>query len=708
MIPVLKTGSTEQRREMLSWSVQLNVAIVLLLWIAMIALHAVGIIGGLVQVRYVYLFFLLKSLAVGLFWWTNRRQKGYMPALLINMLIDILGISWAIVVFEPMTKSLIAAYLFYVMSTTLFWGPTLGVLASVLCSSCYAAGGLAIYYKYLPRVIVGSTRFSDDTLTVMQVVTDSTLIFVFTISSALVASYFLVRFYRAEEGALESSIALDQTQKRFNEAFDNIEIGVFRIDNSGKYVSYNQAYPDIYGYTYKEMRTKGLKDLVHEDELFVSQRTMRSLFKGDPPLKPFVRKCLKKDGTVIFVETAIKAVEEEGMGILFYDCTARDVTQHEVLLRELKSSQHYLNRVFQSITDALVTADKGRNIISTNESAQKAFGYDAEEFKVIGLDDLFTEPGKAKEIVAEAGIESAFIKEVELKKKDGTTFPAELTLSAIRDPSLAIAGYVVVARDISEAKAEAAQRRQLRMKLIQSDKLATIGQLSAGVAHELNNPLTGISFSAQVLLDKIGRGISTVADKDKVERILEGTDRIQELVKNLLTFARAPKDEDTEVEEIKVAELVDESLVLTDYEIEHISASTEKNIPDGIPSIKASKNKLKQVLINLFTNACHAMAESPEKKLKIRASHDDGKVLIEVEDTGVGIPEEDISKIFEAFFTTKEVGKGTGLGLAVSSNIISEMGGSLDVESEVGVGTTFKISLPLEPPASEESKDQVK
>lgn len=226
--------------------------------------------------------------------------------------------------------------------------------------------------------------------------------------------------------------------------------------------------------------------------------------------------------------------------------------------------------------------------------------------------------------------------------------------------------------------------------LLQSEKMALMGQIVAGIAHELNNPLTIVIGNIQLMLMR-ERNEKSV---ESLSRIQDGAERASKIVKNLLTFAR---QETPERKLVSVNSIITKSIELRSYElrVSNIEVSTELN--EDLPETMADPHQLQQVFLNLIVNAEHAMIEAHSKGLlRITTRRDEGKILIFFSDDGPGIPKENLHRVFEPFFTTKAVGKGTGLGLSICQGIIGEHGGTIEVESTVGRGTTFVIELPIQ------------
>ncbi len=230
-----------------------------------------------------------------------------------------------------------------------------------------------------------------------------------------------------------------------------------------------------------------------------------------------------------------------------------------------------------------------------------------------------------------------------------------------------------------------------REQLIQSRKIASIGTLTAGIAHEINNPINNISLILESLVE--GENEMDGAERRRLyQEAMDQADRASEIVKNLLEFSRAshPRMEETRIEEV-----VDKTfrLVKNEMDLHHIRFIKEVN--SDFPPFRIDKSGLQQVLLNLFMNSIQAMENGGELKVVIRSTESDTEARIDVIDTGPGIPPEHLNQIFDPFFTTKKVGVGTGLGLSVSYNIIKKNGGRMEVDSRPGQGACFSIFLPL-------------
>lgn len=231
--------------------------------------------------------------------------------------------------------------------------------------------------------------------------------------------------------------------------------------------------------------------------------------------------------------------------------------------------------------------------------------------------------------------------------------------------------------------------KKIHGQLFRSEKLASIGKLAAGVAHEINNPLTGILTNASLLLDDLKDGDSK---KDDVQVIVNETIRCREIVKRLLDFARQTKPQKTST---NINSLIDNIVLLVRNQTSFRNVNIERVLSENIPEIMADKDQIQQVFINFVLNASDAMPNGGEIKISTRVIENGEYIEVRFADTGLGISEENKHKIFDPFFTTKE--SGTGLGLSISYGIIEQHGGTINVESELGTGTTFIVLLPIKP-----------
>jgi signal transduction histidine kinase len=255
-----------------------------------------------------------------------------------------------------------------------------------------------------------------------------------------------------------------------------------------------------------------------------------------------------------------------------------------------------------------------------------------------------------------------------------------ISLATLQSKTEETEGTLVAIEDVTE-------RVRLEDQMQQTDKLSSIGLLAAGVAHEVNTPLTGISSYSQMLMQQIPE---TDPRHQLLEKIYRQTSRASSIVNNLLNFSRVS---DARYTPINLNRVIDDTIQLLDAQLRNTQIEVVRQFADALPLAPGNAPKLQQVFMNLIINARDAMSEGG--RLEISTEANDDFVILRFRDTGVGIAPEHLSRIYDPFFTTKQIGKGTGLGLAVSYGIVQDHGGHINVESKPGEGTLFQITLPL-------------
>jgi len=383
------------------------------------------------------------------------------------------------------------------------------------------------------------------------------------------------------------------------------------------------------------------------------------------------------------IHSLVKGTEEYGKGNFGYQIKTNTHDEINVLskalenmsknlsenINDLRDSQDRYKKLVDGINDAIISIDSNRKILSWNSAAQKMFGYMFEEMIGKTINHLFAND-------ADCFSEKGDIKEGEwLFIGKNSKFQGSVKTKLLQDGSDV---QVVVISDISGQK----EKEALEKQILQSDKLATIGSLAAGVAHEINNPLANISLYSQMLMKKKDKTINS-----KLKIIFDESNRAANISKSLLEFARQSEPKLTNA---NINLEIEKALAILGHELKGVKLITSL---ENIPFILIDVEQIKQVLINLISNSIQAIEKNGE--IRIKTFIRNNFLNISISDNGCGIQPENISKIFDPFFTTKGLGEGTGLGLSICYGIIKRHNGSIDVESEVGSGTTFTIKLPL-------------
>ncbi len=362
----------------------------------------------------------------------------------------------------------------------------------------------------------------------------------------------------------------------------------------------------------------------------------------------------------------------------------------DVLL--LSEDEHRTHARERTLAAALATMDQPVLILGVdakvqyaNTAAIKEYRYEANEIAGLTVDDFVvpsSQPTPRQTIPASShDVQQLWTGEHVHRRRDGTEFPAAVTLSHIRDGSDNIVGLVIGIRNLTE-------ERRVADHLGRTEKLAAIGELVAGVAHELNNPLTGISTFAQLLLEDNLEG----EQFESVSLIKREADRAIGVIRDLLLFARKTDARDVPVD---INTIVKHTVRLRALASRSGGIDVHMRLDESNPRARGDEQKLQQVLLNLLVNAESAMERTQLRHLSLTTQRKHGMVQIVISDTGHGMARSVSQHVFEPFFTTKPPGEGTGLGLSVSYGIIQAHDGTISVESTPEVGTTFTILLPL-------------
>jgi len=469
---------------------------------------------------------------------------------------------------------------------------------------------------------------------------------------------------------------------------DNANLLVLYLDVFGNISVCNKKIEDITGKSKEDIIGKHwLGLLFRDDNTAMKQQMFKAVMDDSIAYKRsnnFEGVIIDSDNNERFISWSISPILSESKELEGVFLVGNDITELKEREASLKKIDETLKNIFSSIKEyALYVINLDGNITYFGMGAEMMLGWQKSEIIFKHISMLHTdEDAKSNllfilEQVRQAGHYEA---EIELTKKDGQRFPVMLTADKFLDTEGNLAGYIFIAKDITE-------RKKLEYQIIQAEKLAAIGQLVAGMTHEINNPLFVISGRLGMVLEQ--EGLADNLRKD-LNIINAQADRIRKLVDGLLKFTRqAPP----KLETININDAIEAVLPFLSYHKSLTSKiNIEKDLAINLPAIKGDLNQLQEVFMNLFINAYQAMSEGG--KLSIKTSKFmDRFAEIRISDTGRGIAPHNLKNIFMPFFSTKK--DGTGLGLSICYNIIKRHNGSIDVESQVDKGTTFIIKLPF-------------
>jgi two-component system, NtrC family, sensor kinase len=365
------------------------------------------------------------------------------------------------------------------------------------------------------------------------------------------------------------------------------------------------------------------------------------------------------------------------------------------LLRETAYLQHYLEQLIDQANFLIIATDLDGHVTVWNRAMNKLTGFSRAQ--TVGRELLpwlnhLRAPDIALVIKQVSASGEPATREVKLPSVGGAVLRAAFNVVTVRAHGGQADAILAIGQDVTAL-------RSLQSQVIHAEKLATVGQIAAGVAHEINNPLTSIQVCAEAVLRKAqlaaqGRTQNTFEshDVDRLKKIQEGAERIRRFARDLVSYARPSG---TEVSDVSLNEVVEQALSFCEHILDDAHARLERDLSRNIPCIQAIRDQLLQVVINLVTNAAHALAEDGGQ-IRVRTwLSGDATVSLAVSDSGGGIRDEDRPHIFEPFFSTKPAGRGTGLGLSVVRNIIYSHGGQIGFQTRPGSGTTFVVTLPI-------------
>ena len=440
----------------------------------------------------------------------------------------------------------------------------------------------------------------------------------------------------------------------------------------------NRAAGALFGRPLEDLPGTAIDDLVVSAERqHVAEREHRAV-EGEE--QHYETKVVRGNGEErsVAVSTTPLVIEGELLGTV---ATLRDITQQQSEQETLARSEARYRNLIESASDAIVTLDANGRFTTVNHAAEIVSGYRRGELVGLWFAPLLPDDELPKALAnfqkALAGETGLF--ESQFYRKDGEIRFISITYSTPQKDE----EVLCLIRDVTDQK-------MLQEQLIQSEKMSAIGQLVSGVAHELNNPLAGISAFAQLLLSEKR---FPPDQRTAAEMIYAEARRASRIVQNLLTFARQHKPERTPTQ---VNQVLDDTLELRGYELRVRGIDVQRDYDEQVPETMADAHQLQQVFLNLITNAEQAMerSERDKQRLTVRTRRAGDMLRIDIEDTGPGIPPNLLERIFNPFFTTKPTGSGTGLGLSISLGIVREHEGRIWAEN-AAQGARFVIELPI-------------
>ncbi len=477
---------------------------------------------------------------------------------------------------------------------------------------------------------------------------------------------------------------LKQSEQRYRTAFQTSPdaVSINRMSD-GVFLDVNDGFSRLLGWPRSEVIGKPETEINVWNKSEDRHKLVQSL-ERDGYCENMEAEFMTRDGKRISALLSAHALILDGEGCIL--SVTRDITEKLQLGAKARIMESHLTSVVESASDLVISTDAQGRITSWNSAAQRLTGYVVDQVRGQALADLCEKPQR-KNMVAIIGQlikgeATESFSEINITALSGALIPVDWSFSVIRDEAAAVAGVVVVGRDLLE-------RRALEQHLYQSEKLAALGVMAGGIAHELRNPLA-VSFSAAQFLRDMPD--DPAFQQECIQKILDGIERSSTIIENLLRFARPSAGNETEA--LDLVTMVRDTLTVLTPQARLQKINLLEDHADAALPISGNVNLLQQVLMNLVLNAFQAMPGGGTVSVSTRCEGE--QAAISVCDSGCGISPAHLKRIFDPFFTTRPVGQGTGLGLSICHTVIKQHGGSIKVESSVeGQGTTFLVRLPM-------------
>jgi two-component system NtrC family sensor kinase len=487
--------------------------------------------------------------------------------------------------------------------------------------------------------------------------------------------------------------ALRKNETRFTELFESLQEGIYITTPDGSILDANPALVRMLGYESKEELLKR-----QVAEIFVD-RAERKIVKEQVERQPMIQgreiTLIRKDGTSIVCLNTAASVRDNSGRVVRYQGALMDITERREIEHRLHQQQEFARRLVDNFPDLILVLDTTAHYTFVSPRCEDILGYHVEDTQNMQFggrthpEDLPVTLSVYKDILD--GKQTFASLEIRVRHKLGDWRRIRFNVSPLCDERGNIEGAVLSGRDVTDLK-------RLEEQLIQAEKLAAMGQMLAGVAHELNNPLTAILGVTELLRERAGTDESV---KRQIELTHRQARRAARIVQNLLEFSRPASPQKKLLD---VNSIVERTLQLHEHSLRRNNIEVDFRPVAGLPGVIGDANQLIQVLLNLVTNGEQAIREVRDTgRLQIRLALIGSRLSITVQDDGVGIRPEALPRIFDPFYTTKRPGGGTGLGLSICMSIIREHGGNIEAETLPAGGSAFTVSLPTAPAGEPEA-----
>jgi PAS domain S-box-containing protein len=495
-------------------------------------------------------------------------------------------------------------------------------------------------------------------------------------------------------GRLQMLEDLRRSDERYRTVLDEMEEAYYELDLNGNLTFFNDALVRKSKRPREQLVGLGFKDYTPAKDVGRVFKAFNQVYKTGKPLKGIPLQIVREDGIILSSEDTILPLRNKAGEIIGFRGVSHDVTERLNMMEALRRSEERYRTMLDEMEEAYYEVDLKGDFTFFSDALCRQLGYSREE--ITGMSYKLYVPRENSKQVFE--VYNAVYNTGEPRKlfassqirKDGTRVYTEDSIFPMRDEEGKIVGFRGISRDVTERKRAEEERKQLEQKAQFSSRLASVGELASGVAHEINNPLTAVIGYAHLLLGR--KDIPEDIRRD-IEVINEGAQRVAGIIKKLLVFARQARPERTYVD---INEIINTTLELRAYSLQSNNVKVILQLDPDLPMTVADPGQLQQVFLNLIMNAeTEVKSVHGGGRLAIKTERAGDSLRISFKDNGLGIAKENLERIFNPFFTTRRVGQGTGLGLSVCHGIVTEHKGRIWAESQLGKGAAFVVEIPI-------------
>ncbi|NQT58117.1 MAG: PAS domain S-box protein, partial [Bacteroidetes bacterium] len=475
---------------------------------------------------------------------------------------------------------------------------------------------------------------------------------------------------------------------------------IFLTDTEGIITYVNSGFTTLYGYTADEVVSKVTPRIIKSGLLdkevyegFWKTLKNKTEVKGEILNK-------RKNGELVIIDEAVSPIFDEQKAIIGFLGIQRDINESKMAEQAVKVSEEKYKTILDASPDGIILIDMEGIITEVSEIGLELFGADTRD-DLVGKDILLFVPSDGKKIIREIiekTTNEGLVQNIglKIKKKNKSLFLSEISVTLIRDPDGAPFSFMLIMRDIS-------QRKKTEAKQIHADRMANLGEMATGIAHEINQPLNIISMIMDKILFESAKTETIDFEflKNKSDKFFENITRIRNIIDHIRAFSRS--HDDYILTAFNINSSIENAVSMISEQFKHLAISLNLQLEKQIPQIIGNTYKFEQIILNLLSNAKDALLEKKSKQeeyfdmiIGIKSYQEKQCIIIEVTDNGLGISDEDINNIMLPFYTTKDAGKGTGLGLSICYQIIKEMDGTIDITSNRSYGTKMKIVLDIQ------------